>query len=554
MAPKRDRTKTPTPKAIAGTSRTGDRETPRSREDVILDLQRQFGNNAVQSLLSVSRDTGSTTATPPTTGAPATGAAGPAQAVDPVEEARRALDRPEGVGASEASVALVALSHVGPAGLLAALRRLGPDLANRIVSFASPGDRGTANYRRIVVLSYAVGGASTIEAWAALTESGADDRRSLLLELLPAPDLARLVGAAGIPDHENVLRPVLRALPRGAALPAPMRLVVKAIFDAVPDTIVDSLIACMACRFAIDFGPTTGHANFTGVQWEAGGLRRSWPVLETLPPAHVEGNRSLNLLTRYQATSTEGVYFSGTLEAGMGYDPTKLGENESGAFTSPGDPLFGRNVFDATVRHEVGHAVDNQLGWSRGSEPAKEKRGGWKDYGSDTTRCAAAMIRASDAGIQRRLSSDKRAQIARILADAMDNQQPDVDAMKTEVRALDWWARISNERKQSVLDDPVFTAVNKGLAEVPWSGGNQPFRLGRHVFLESYDGFWARFRFSAWSRKMSHYQFRAPGEWFAEAYAAYYEPAANVGDVLASKDADTKAYFDRNVHNMRSSR
>lgn len=35
------------------------------------------------------------------------------------------------------------------------------------------------------------------------------------------------------------------------------------------------------------------------------------------------------------------------------------------------------------------------------------------------------------------------------------------------------------------------------------------------------------------SRKVSTSQCRAPGEWFTEAYAAYYTPSANKGDLLA---------------------
>jgi hypothetical protein len=51
-------------------------------------------------------------------------------------------------------------------------------------------------------------------------------------------------------------------------------------------------------------------------------------------------------------------------------------------------------------------------------------------------------------------------------------------------------------------------------------------------------------------RQVSNYQFRAPGEWFAEAYAAYYQPdPRGRGARLADADKPTKEWFDRNVHN-----
>ena len=52
---------------------------------------------------------------------------------------------------------------------------------------------------------------------------------------------------------------------------------------------------------------------------------------------------------------------------------------------------------------------------------------------------------------------------------------------------------------------------------------------------------------AARAKKFSRYQFRAPGEWFAEAYAAYYEPTtdpAQKGASLAARDPKSKAFFD----------
>ena len=56
--------------------------------------------------------------------------------------------------------------------------------------------------------------------------------------------------------------------------------------------------------------------------------------------------------------------------------------------------------------------------------------------------------------------------------------------------------------------------------------------------------------YEARARKVSQYQFRAPSEWFAEAYAAYYQPKSDGTcdhSTLGTIDPDTKDWFDANV-------
>lgn len=46
--------------------------------------------------------------------------------------------------------------------------------------------------------------------------------------------------------------------------------------------------------------------------------------------------------------------------------------------------------------------------------------------------------------------------------------------------------------------------------------------IGRRVYDEAYNGQWYSYAAAARARQVRDYQFRAPGEWFAEIYAAYY--------------------------------
>ena len=73
--------------------------------------------------------------------------------------------------------------------------------------------------------------------------------------------------------------------------------------------------------------------------------------------------------------------------------------------------------------------------------------------------------------------------------------------------------------------------------------------LDGHRYQASYGkASWVRYNTEARDRKVSKYQFRAPGEWVAEAYAAYYEPAASdATNKLRQADPVTWAFFKTQV-------
>ena len=58
-----------------------------------------------------------------------------------------------------------------------------------------------------------------------------------------------------------------------------------------------------------------------------------------------------------------------------------------------------------------------------------------------------------------------------------------------------------------------------------WSqkaSGASKFGLGGRVYQEAYKGDWYSYDAAARKKGVSSYQFRAPGEWFAEVYSAFF--------------------------------
>jgi hypothetical protein len=163
------------------------------------------------------------------------------------------------------------------------------------------------------------------------------------------------------------------------------------------------------------------------------------------------------------------------------------------------------DYFDFNFLHEVAHAIDDARQFMAGREKQAEF-GGWISHGGDLDNVGKAVAKAK--------GFDKTAeQIAYVIA-LINNSQAVVpprddadgagfDAAKKAVD--DWYAAATSANVWE----------NQSLVAVLDIGG----RVYHMAYSDSRK--WVSYLKSARSRGITGYQFRAPGEWLSELYAAF---------------------------------
>lgn len=270
-----------------------------------------------------------------------------------------------------------------------------------------------------------------------------------------------------------------------------------------------------------------------GIAWETKGLMRAWQIVELLPAADVEGNPNLTHFLRAGKGFTQGESDMSTYVK-YWYDVANLKERDIGTYTDPKDPMYRMNVFDGTIIHEIGHAVDGTAQKYSKAYPKTEPGGGWKWYtpeGAVDAMLAAAPTKLPPSWIEEMLPKGPE-DIVRVVKKTVDVAVVLTNIRKAYVEAAKSNSRVRDEanaidpkgglwklmRSQTVAKalEPAYVDQN------PWMNHGKQVKFGDRYFHEGYPGEWYSYLSDRYDAKLSKYQFRDPSDWFAETYTCYY--------------------------------
>ncbi|MBA3242259.1 MAG: DUF4157 domain-containing protein [Acidobacteria bacterium] len=489
------------------------------------------------------------------------GALGPTVQRAPIDDVRENMSyglTDWAITDEEALESLALLGAIPPASLAAELAKLDSKYVTRLLDNLPDSAKTGEVYQRVLAAAGPAGAMPYAEDqlsrglfdWAVTDEDvtrvfntfitlPAAQQEDFLANLNAAERLGRLIDNSNRGHHALYIRPWISTIARGTTT-ARQREILRTIVAESHDDALATLTLATEIRFDVAVARSTIPGR-TPVDWEPGKLRETYLIMDTLPESHVAHNKEL--LRFGQFTQNPVVMGTGTATTTGVYSSA---QRELIVNVKAGD-------IRQTIVHETGHAVDQQLGWSLSAEPAKPERGGWKSYGGVHADVAKDMVDDSNAGIKTKLTVPRRTDVETQMASAMNTSN--AAPLSGNISGLAWFGALAAADKTAVLDDRAIAAIGIGLNQPYFLAADGGEHLGDHIYQESYNPTWVRYRHEARSRLLTQYQFRDEGEWFAEAYEFYYRPdARGRGAALNDKDPSTKTYFDNSVHTLAPSR
>jgi len=251
-------------------------------------------------------------------------------------------------------------------------------------------------------------------------------------------------------------------------------------------------------------------------------VKRIYEVLLKVPESHARTNPKVKEIHRFQEDTGGAAYYkSGRIDLNVGRAGASTSTNQGAQLGNP--QFFPDGVdancqpteeskkkdiryFDWATLHEVGHAVDDKNKFME-KNMAGTAFGGWKAHGSNVTEVADAAAKKFKYDLD-------------YITGRLKWEEPDEAAKPADRSQADW--------DKSKQDFDTWCDIVMSL-RLWWEGeATKKVALGGRVYQLAYGDKkkktvnYVSYNLEARSRGIHGYQFRAPGEWFAELYAAYY--------------------------------
>lgn len=276
---------------------------------------------------------------------------------------------------------------------------------------------------------------------------------------------------------------------------------------------VDAVLAAMKARFKLDDAECVG-TNGDALQ-RTKELCKIYAIMTTVPAKHTKDNPSLKKVKRQDSGSA---YNSGekAIKMGEGH-PDRSSPYPVGKVTElpdvkddckPKASTTQPKFFDWNTLHEIGHALDDKKQFMK-KNGGKSAYGGWIEHGADVLAVAQAAVSEFNLpGIT-----------AVLIAKYLDTKVAPTGLTPTSTPTQANWSVVQSWADSVCFVDGRYTCMDGAKCSQSASSGG--FKLGSRVYYESYAGRWFSYEASARKEGITGYQFRAPGEWFSELYAAY---------------------------------
>jgi hypothetical protein len=242
-------------------------------------------------------------------------------------------------------------------------------------------------------------------------------------------------------------------------------------------------------------------------------VQKFYEVMCDLPDSATLDNDSMLIFAQTEGAA-EGSFYSGSekkvaMREGKFGDSGVYGvglEHELDDVDDDAKPVDGGNVsyFSWNTLHEVGHAIDDKKSFMTNRGKAL---GGWTVYGANVLPVAQAIAGEFDYD-------------ASYIAAYMSGTAEPVIAEPVGCEPEEW------ERRRLLVRAWVDRAR---VGASPWQSASaaKAVAIDGICYHESYANNWASYPLAQRKKGVSGYQFRAPGEWFSELYAAYHTDKLN---------------------------